>query len=225
MVNHFPNVVVCLPAYNEVESIERMIDGIRKENFEVIVTDGGSTDGTKEKTLAKGVPLLERPGKGKGYGMRQAIHYASEKGYEIIVFLDCDMTYPIERIKDLIAEMGDADMVVGARNYNMMPLVYKLVNLFFTSLVNMLNSGNYKDTQSGMRAMRVDKFLDFITVEGIEVEIEISSKAMQKNYLTRELLIDYYQRVGKSKIHFWHAFSITYRIIVCRFSHSNKNGT
>jgi glycosyltransferase involved in cell wall biosynthesis len=217
MTGNYPNVIVCLPAYNEVESIERMIDGIRKEKFYVIVTDGGSTDGTKEKALAKNVDVLERPGKGKGYGMRQAIHYAYEKGYEIIVFLDCDMTYPIDRIKDMLAVINGVDMVVGARNYNRMPFLYKLANLFFTSLVNILNGTNLKDTQSGMRALRINKFLDFITVESIEVEIELSVKAIRRKYVTRELPVDYYERSGKSKIFFWDAFVIVYRIISCRF--------
>lgn len=217
MSSSYPNVIVCLPAYNEVESIERMIDGIRNENFEVIVTDGGSTDGTKEKALAKGAVVLERPGKGKGYGMRQAIAYAAAKKYEIIVFLDCDMTYPIDRIKDLVVAMTQTDVVIGVRDYSKMNLPVRIANMFFTSLMNLFFSAKWRDTQSGFRALRTDKFKDVLTIEGLDVEIQITSIAWLRQFRIEEIPIDYSERWGNTKVSVWLVVKILCTIIKCRF--------
>jgi glycosyltransferase involved in cell wall biosynthesis len=211
------NILVCLPTYNEVESIEKMIARIRKENFAIIVTDGGSNDGTKEKAIEMGIHIMERQGKKKGFGMRQALTYAWEKGVEVIVFIDCDMTYPVDRIRDLVGLMNGYDMVVGARKMSKIKLANRMANYMFTGFINFLYGSGLKDSQSGLRAMRVERFKDIITADGFDVEAQISCKALGRHYRIGELEVDYHPRLGKSKVVITDAFIILLRIIKCRF--------
>jgi len=68
--------LVCLPTYNEIKSVEPMIDRIRNIGLDLILCDQNSTDGTVEKAGSKSVPVYQRDGYGKGWGVRKALEVA-----------------------------------------------------------------------------------------------------------------------------------------------------
>src|SRR3989344_8477717 len=93
-------VSVIIPVYNEEKVIQYCLESLKNQTFrdmEIIVVDDGSTDRTQE--LVKGVMLLiqdhKGPGEARNFGAKQA------KG-EILVFVDADMTFDKDFIKELI---------------------------------------------------------------------------------------------------------------------------
>lgn len=197
------SVVVCLPVFNEVHSIANMIDDIRAEGFDIIVTDGGSTDGSLFIAEEKKVKVLHRPGKSKAFGMKQAMQEAQTLGLDFIVFIDCDLTYPTDKIKDLLVDIEKYDMVLGARNPDGMSLLSRWRNILLNVIMNFLFGLKLKDCGTGFRAMRIDKFLDLLTIDGIDLEIEICGLAGKKGYSIKEVDVDYFPRVGESKLTNW----------------------
>src|SRR3989339_153104 len=92
---------VILPTKNEEESISYMIDEIKKLNLPIIVIDEHSTDKTIEIAKSKNVEVFQREGSGKGAGVISAVNIAHKKGYDIMVLIDCDATYPPKYIPQL----------------------------------------------------------------------------------------------------------------------------
>ena len=109
--------LVCLPTRNERESVAAMIERIRSLGYDLILSDERSDDGTVAIAEGLGVTVHQRDGSGKGFGVRKALEVAAAGGYDVLVLIDCDLTYPVERIPDLLAQMQTADMVVGCRDF------------------------------------------------------------------------------------------------------------
>src|SRR5690606_38858731 len=194
-----------------------IIADIEAEGFEVMVTDGGSSDNSIEIAEKKGVVILERPGMGKGFGMKQAMNYAFENGKEIIVFIDCDRTYPVDRIKDLAAAMSDADMVIGVRDSTGMSIKSKFLNALLRMMMNILFLTNLRDHASGFRALRIEKFIHQLKTDGMDLEIEITGFAIKNKYRIKEIEVDYLNRVGESKLLLTDIIKALFTIFKTRF--------
>jgi rSAM/selenodomain-associated transferase 2 len=100
-------ISIIIPTYNEALAIEKTIGYLEKNDpekkiAEIIVADGGSTDGTKEKATAAGAIFLECRSKGRAAQMNEGAEIA--KG-EILYFLHADTIPPDDFIKDIIASI------------------------------------------------------------------------------------------------------------------------
>jgi len=213
--------VVCLPTRNEKDSIQAMIDSIRKLHLPLFISDESSTDGTIAIAEKDKVPVYQRDGKGKGYGMRKAIEVAKQLGYDVLVTIDCDCTYPAERIPDLIKEVEDgAGMVIGVRDMKNIRPLHRLPNKFHSWAINFLFFrffGNWlHDINSGMRAFRIGR-LKPLRSKGFDVEAELTVRAIKDGLRIKEIFVDYNKRVGESKIRIKDGFNILWRIVKERF--------
>jgi dolichol-phosphate mannosyltransferase len=94
--------LVIIPTYNECENIEQLITTVMnlQSNFDVLIVDDGSPDGTAQlvKQLIKDYPerlfLIERAGKlGLGTAYITGFKYAIEKGYDYIMEMDADFSH------------------------------------------------------------------------------------------------------------------------------------
>lgn len=207
------SLLICLPTFREEQSIEKMIDQIRSLNYQLIITDGGSDDRTVQIAMNKGVEVMLRPGLGKGAGIIQVLDYALSEGYEAVGFLDCDMTYPVRALPKMEEELlKGADMVVGCRPFTKIVFLNRLANRLFTALINLLFWGSLRDSQSGMRILRTKQFAGKLEAKNFDIETEISCLALRNKLLICQIDIDYYERVGESKVSFWDAFIIISRI-------------
>ena len=110
-----------VPAYNEVATVARVIDSIREHapQFDVLVVDDGSTDGTAELAARAGAQVLRHPfNLGIGGAVQSGFVFALENGYDYVVQVDADGQHPAREIHKLIEAMaGDRslDMVCGSR--------------------------------------------------------------------------------------------------------------
>ena len=215
--------VVCLPTRNEKDSIQIMIDSIKKLKLPLFISDESSTDGTIAIAEKNKVPVYQRDGKGKGYGMRKAVEVAKQLGYDVLVTIDCDCTYPTEKIQDLIKAVDEgAGMVIGVRNMKNIRPLHRLPNKIHTLAINLLyfrfiGGGNWlHDINSGMRASRLSKIKPFKS-KGFDIEAEITIRAIKDGLKIKEIPVEYEKRVGESKIRIKDGFTILMRIIKERF--------
>lgn len=208
--------LVCLPTLNENESIRKSIEIIKGIGYDVIVTDGGSSDGTIEIATSIGVEILYRRGKGKGKGFMQGLQYAKENGYEYLIVCDCDMTYPLGAIPSLLENIHQHDMVIAARAFKDISFGRRLVNYALTITMRILYNYKFLDVASGYRVLRVSSFYGRLNQEGFEVEIELCALAVLDKMRIRQIVVPYYPRLGASKIRFWIAFTAWFLIIKLR---------
>lgn len=192
--------IVCLPVFNEEKAIEKMIDDILDLSIDLIITDGGSTDNSLKIAESKGVKILHRPNKGKGYGMIQAINYALKIKKNYIIFVDCDLTYSTEKLYDMLCEIENYDMVVGNRSFKNMSLKSKVLNYSLRIIILILFNRYIKDTVSGFRVLKIKKYLNAMKDFNMGSEIELTIHSIRNNLSVKEVTIDYNKRVGKSKL-------------------------
>jgi glycosyltransferase involved in cell wall biosynthesis len=148
---------------NEIEAIQKVLPQVRREWVdEIIVVDGGSTDGTIEYCEAQGFKVLRQKQRGYGRGMHELI--AAAKGEIIIEFMG-DGNCKAETIPLLVQKIHEGyDLVIasrymaGAKSYDDTP-VTRLGNWAFTRLINVLFHGSFQDAMMGYRAYRKDVFL------------------------------------------------------------------
>src|SRR5919204_1622665 len=109
-----------IPAYNEAEVIASVIDEIRNvdSEFEVVVVDDGSTDGTAQIAEQAGARTVRLPfNLGIGGAMQTGYQYARDRGFQLAIQVDGDGQHDPNEFARLVEPIleGRADMVVGSR--------------------------------------------------------------------------------------------------------------
>ena len=114
-------VLVLLPAFNEEETIGKVIDEIPFEKLEregyevkVVVANGPSTDRTEEIAKKKGAIVYNVAKGGKARDVKHALNMI-DFHYDDLVMLDSDYTYPPEHIYDIVKALEKYEAVVGSR--------------------------------------------------------------------------------------------------------------
>ena len=157
-------VTLIAPTLNEIEGMKEIMPRVRREWFhQLIIVDGGSTDGTVEYAKAQGYSLISQ----KRRGMRQAYMEAlAHVDGDILITFSPDGNCLPERIPALIDKIKEGyDMVVvsryagDARSEDDTP-VSGLANKVFTWAVNTLFRAHYTDAMNIFRAYRKDLISD-----------------------------------------------------------------
>jgi glycosyltransferase involved in cell wall biosynthesis len=107
-----------MPAYNEEESVGRVVREVRETlpDVDCLVVDDGSVDGTAAVARAAGATVARLPfNLGVGGAMRLGFKYALENGYDNVVQVDADGQHDPADVSKLVAALVDADLVLGAR--------------------------------------------------------------------------------------------------------------
>jgi glycosyltransferase involved in cell wall biosynthesis len=199
---------VIVPAYNEQESIGRVLDQIEEVmagsglTYQLLVVDDGSTDRTVEIAQSKGIDVIRHPtNRGYGAALKAGIRRAR---HDTIVITDADGTYPNEEIPRIVRLMSDYDMVVGARTGGEVhiPLVRRPAKWFINTMANYFARTRIPDLNSGLRAFRKELALRFYPVlpDGFSFTTTITLAMLANGYLVRYVPISYHRRVGSSKI-------------------------
>jgi len=112
--------IAIVPAYNEEESVTRVIEEIRAfdHDFEIVVVDDGSTDGTSAAAAALGAHVVRLPfNLGIGGAVQTGFRYAFENGFRLAVRVDGDGQHDPAQLGLLLGPIlaDEADIVVGSR--------------------------------------------------------------------------------------------------------------
>ena len=202
-------ISIIIPTLNEADGIRKVIDEIPREELtnagydvEVVVVDGGSTDGTDEVVKELGARLVYEPR--KGYGRAYKTGFSIAKG-DIIVTLDGDASYSSKVIPRLLKIMRafDLDFITTCRvlSPGAMSLINKVGNLVLTLVIKILFRINLRDSQSGMWVFRREVLREIMPWDdGMAFSEEIKIKAFLCRKKVCELPIPYYKRAGKAKL-------------------------
>lgn len=215
-------VSVVIPAYNEAAHVAEQVRAVREVmdrtgwDFELIVVDDGSTDGTAEQAAqVPGVRVLRRK-RNRGYGAALKLGISKAR-YGWILITDADGTYPVEAIPKLLAVSTDNDMVVGARigASVQIPLIRRPPKAFLRLLASYLAGQPLPDINSGLRLMRTDlvRRYEHLLPSGFSFTTTITLAAACNDHGVEYVPIDYHARLGASKMRPRAAYDFTLLIL------------
>lgn len=118
MVNSLEKTLVVMPAFNEEESVRAIVLEVFEKlpGITCLVVNDGSSDGTTREALAAGAIVACLPfNLGVGGAMRVGFRYALENGFDNVVQVDADGQHDPSGVMSLLAQLDNADLVVGAR--------------------------------------------------------------------------------------------------------------
>jgi glycosyltransferase involved in cell wall biosynthesis len=202
-------VSVVIPAYDEGDAIDAVLEQVSDVlrcadlEHEIIVVDDGSSDDTAEVARAfPGVQVWQHASnRGYGAALKTGIRHATG---ELIVITDADGTYPNERIPELVAAMDNADMVVGARTrgHPRVPLVRRPAKWFLRKLAEYVSETRIPDLNSGLRAFRRADVLHYLSSlpNKFSFTTTITLITLADGGIIEYVPIEYYERLGRSKI-------------------------
>lgn len=203
------DIKVIIPAFNEADSISRVIKELPTEISEIIVVNNNSTDNTAEIARNAGATVLTEARMGYGYACLKGLDYISKqsKRPQIIVFIDGDYSDYPEELTKLVAPIieDDIDLVIGARakhlreNGSMTPQQV-FGNWLATFLMRMFFNARFTDL-GPFRAIRYNKLLEL----GMEDKtygwtVEMQLKALRHKLKYTEIPVRYKKRIGVSKV-------------------------
>jgi polyisoprenyl-phosphate glycosyltransferase len=207
-----PDVSVVLPVHNERGHLEQELDRIRRTldasdlTYELIVVDDGSSDGSGDLARELGGVRLITLTDNRGSGAARRAGTTAARG-DVVVWTDVDMTYPNDRIPELVAALEDHDQVVGARTSEQGTVKALRVpaKFFIRKLASYLVETRIPDLNSGFRAFRRDVGMQFIheLPEGFSCVTTLTMSFLNHGYSVRYVPIDYAERSGRSKFHWW----------------------
>jgi glycosyltransferase involved in cell wall biosynthesis len=198
-------VTVVIPVINEAAAIGRVLAEIPPGVADqVLVVDGGSTDGTRAAAQAMGATVLAQRGRGYGAACYTGA-LAADAG--ILVFLDGDYSDPPAQIERVLAPLraDAADLVLGSRERGQMaagalPMHARLGNKLAVTALNRLYGLHISDLPS-YKAIRRDHLLA-LGIRDLHYgwTAEMIARAARRGLRVGEVPIDYRVRIGESKV-------------------------
>ena len=204
-----PIIKVIIPAYNEQNSIAKVINDIPKIVDEVIVINNNSTDNTEINARKAGATVLTERRKGYGYACLKGIDYIAKQKTkpEIIVFLDGDYSDYPEQLTAIINPIikENIDFVIGSRVKELredgaMTPQQIFGNWLATSLMKLFFGAKFTDL-GPFRAIKYNKLLALKMEDktyGWTVEMQLKALKQKLNYT--EVPMKYRNRIGVSKV-------------------------
>lgn len=156
MTENNEKILALLPAYNEEAHLGQVLEAVRRQIPDVLVVDDGSKDRTAAVAREAGVELLSRGYNcGKGQSLKDGYRWALEHGYDAVIMLDSDGQHDPACIGDFIRKYREtrAPLIIGARNYNEIPLRRRIPNRIGKALFSAAVGQVIPDNQSGYRML------------------------------------------------------------------------
>jgi len=154
-------VLVIIPAYNEEDSIEKVIGAVQSygNQTDILVVNDGSTDLTSPKAKAFRATVLDLPfNLGIGGAMQAGYKYAYEKGYDIAIQVDADGQHDPKEIPKLLQALTEmrVDMVIGSRFLGdsefKSSMIRRVGISMFSKVISTIARQKITDPTSGFRA-------------------------------------------------------------------------
>ncbi|MEK6769126.1 MAG: polyprenol monophosphomannose synthase [Gemmatimonadota bacterium] len=226
--------LVIIPTYNEHENLPKIVPQVLEQDprIEVLVVDDNSPDGTGElaDALASAEPrvhVLHRGGKqGLGTAYVTGFRWAIEHGFDYVFEMDADFSHDPKYLPIFLAEIGDADLVIGSRYLDKRvtvvnwPMTRLLLSYFANAYARWVTGLKLWDSTGGFKCYRrhvletID--LDRVRSNGYSFQIEMSFRAWRKGFRLKEITILFTDRsLGRSKMSrgiIWEAVWIVWQL-------------
>ena len=198
-------IAVLIPCYNESKTIEKVVKDYKKvlPEADIYVYDNNSKDDTDKIASKAGAIVRYEYKQGKGNVIRSMFKQIDADCY---LMIDGDDTYPKENAREMCELVldGKADMVIGDRlsstyfTENKRPF-HNFGNRLVRGLINTLFKSNVRDIMTGYRAFSYDFVKTFpVLSKGFEIETEMTIHALDKNFLLKEIPVEYRDRPAGS---------------------------
>jgi dolichol-phosphate hexosyltransferase len=223
---------ILMPVYNERERVERAINEVLATelpaDFELIVVDDGSTDGTSD--ILRGgdwdgrVRLVEHPeNRGKGAAVQTALSQAQG---EYAAIFDADLEYDPADLGLLMPPLldGRANAAFGVRafdGYTSHSFLFVLGNKGVTLACNILFNVYLHDIMTCHKMIRTDIFRSLpLSSAGFSIEPEITARLVQRGERIFEVPVHYRARATEEgkKLTAVDGFRVVGTLLRCRFS-------
>ena len=204
--NKFEEISVIIPVYKDEKRLKRSLPKIHKyltdnfNRFEIIITldpPKGDTE-TIAKDIHKDIILMENKERmGKGHSIRKSILTAR---YETILFLDVDLSTPIEETEKLMKYLDDHHIVICSRNLQnsnikkKQPLIRSTCGKIFPLFVKLLVIKDIKDTQCGFKMFRnetIEPIFSKQKIDGFAFDAELLLIAKKLGYKIKEVPVEW----------------------------------
>ena len=225
-------LTIIIPAYNEAETIEECIRRVitapkRGLDFDIVISDNVSTDGTREILQKLDDPrikvVLREKHSGKGANIRSALEHANG---DIILWQDADLEYNPADYEDVLepfqvgADVVYGSRLTGARYYRVYGTPNFVANKVLTWTANILFNRIFSDIETATKVFRreVIKALE-LTSEGFEIEPEVTAKICRDDSIAVfEVPISHAARGYKEgkKVRWWHFFTSIWALLKWR---------
>ena len=208
-------LTVSMITMNEEGAVAKVVGDIRRvaPDAEVLLVDS-SKDRTAEIAQELGCRVIKQfPPQGYGPAMDRAVREASG---DVVITLDCDDTYPVEVIPQMVKMIEDGyDLVNTTRVHKRpkaMPYANFLANRFFALGARVLHGLKTTDVHSGMRAYR-KTMIDDVRWEfrGPALPVDMLVVPFRRGYRVGEIPIDYRERIGNTTLQRWSSTVWTFR--------------
>ena len=200
------SISIVVPAFNEqshikptVETICLFMDGADRD-YEVIVVDDGSADGTVDTAravAASGKPLTivsYEPNRGKGYAVRQGVMKSVK---DTILMTDADLSAPIDQLFKLENALGESfDIVVGSREAAgaillvRQPFYRRWGGRILNLVIRAFAVPGIRDTQCGFKLFRTEaarSIFENTIIDDFGFDVEVLYLARKMGYKTKEV--------------------------------------
>ncbi len=231
--------LVIIPTYNEIENISKICRAVfaLKEEFDILVVDDGSPDGTADEVkhlqeeFAGRLLLLERSGKlGLGTAYIAGFRKGLDLGYDYIFEMDADFSHNPSDLPRLLRACTDegADVSVGSRYCNGIrvvnwPLGRIMISYGASLYVRAVLASGVHDSTAGFvcwsRKVLETMNLDAVGMKGYGFQIEMKYTAKKMGFKIKEVPVIFVNRVeGSSKMSgsifgeaFWGVLALRFR--------------
>jgi SAM-dependent methyltransferase len=220
------SLTVGMISMNEAAAVGRVIQEIRAHapSAEVLLVDS-SKDETPKIAEANGARVIRQfPPKGYGPAMMRLLR---ETTSDVIITMDCDGTYPADRILQLhsLIEEG-ADLVNATRTRSRpktMPYPNFIANRVFASAARVLHGVPTTDVHSGMRAYRTSMLRGIhIEEDGAALPVSLLMIPARMGYRIVEVQIPYFERIGETTLHRFDSTRWTFKRLLQASSLGNR---
>ena len=206
LVNGFvkDRISVVMPAYNEADCIERSVADVDRQfervsdDFEIIVVDDGSRDGTRKIVENLQNDRLNSIGydqnQGKGYALKMGLYRATG---QFAFLIDSDSEIQPKELRSYVEALESADFVIGSKRHPLStvrtPAMRKFLSLGFNLLERMLTGVRATDTQAGLKAARSEalyRVLPLLSVKRYAFDAELLTVASLFDFKIKELPVN-----------------------------------
>lgn len=227
-------VLIIIPAYNEADNIEQVVDNLilNYPQYDYVVVNDGSSDRTRDVCRERGYQYLNLSiNLGIGGAVQTGYKYAKDKGYDVAVQMDGDGQHDISYLEKMlpVLESGEADIVIGSRFIDkegfQSSFSRRMGIKFLSNLIWACTGQRIKDVTSGFRAVNkrfIDIYAKYYPTDYPEPEAIISA-IMYRGQIKEVPVVMRERAGGDSSINFlrsiYYMIKVTLAIVVCRISY------